>query len=372
VRFSSDRPKCRSGSRLKFQDIQHRSARRGAASRLRRDDVDRHRKNSCSQGASLLLAAAWNENNAEDKRVLEQVAGRLYAEIHTLAVRWRAVPDPPLRRVGAIWEFISPQDAWTLLHSALTSSRVDAFESVIVEVLGESNPALDLPAEERFMAPLEGKSGKYSEQLRGGLAEILALSAGLASENLLTDDYNFIGRARRIVSRLLPGGCSWKRWASIGNLLPLLAEAAPEEFLDAVAQDLKSDIPESVELMRHEHGDAITGGVYHAGLLWALETLEWTTKYAARVAELLGKLAALDPGGRWANRPSASLRNLFFSWRPQTMATLDELLAILGRLAKKQPEVAWKIKSAEHLNNLLHHRLGFTCGSKHHRAQHGP
>ena len=221
--------------------------------------------------------------------------------------------------------------------------RVDAFESVIVEVLGESNPALDLPAEERFMAPLEGKSGKYSEQLRGGLAEILALSAGLASENLLTDDYNFIGRARRIVSRLLPGGCSWKRWASIGNLLPLLAEAAPEEFLDAVAQDLKSDNPESVELMRQEHGDAITGGVYHAGLLWALETLEWTTKYAARVAELLGKLAALDPGGRWANRPSASLRNLFFSWRPQTMATLDELLAILGRLAKKQPEVAWKL-----------------------------
>jgi hypothetical protein len=289
------------------------------------------------------LAAAWDEKNAEDRRILEQLGRRPYAEIEELAVRWRAAADPPLRRVGRLWEFISPQDAWTLLQSALTTSRVDTFESVVVEVLSESNPALDLPAEKRVMAPLLGARHKYSDALRGGLAEILALSAGLASENPGTDDYYFIRRGRRIVSQLLPANCSWKRWASIGSLLPLLAEAAPEEFLNAVAQDLRSGNPELAELMRQEHGDVINGAVYHAGLLWGLEALAWTTKYTAAVAELLGKLAALDPDGKWVNRPSASLRNLFFSWRPQTMATLDELLAILGRLAKKQPEVAWKL-----------------------------
>ena len=293
--------------------------------------------------APLLLAGAWDESNAEDRRVLEQVVGRPYADIEAVAVRWRPAADPPLRLVGAIWEFVSPQDAWTLLYSALTSSRVDAFESAIVEVLGESNPAFDLPANERLIASIQGKHHKYSDQLRRGLAEILALSAGLASESLVTDDYNFIGRARRIVYRLLPTGCSWKRWASLGGLLPLLAEAAPEEFLDAVARDLKSPNPELIELMRQENGDAITGAVYHSGLLWALETLEWTTKYTARVADLFAKLAALDPGGRWINRPSASLRNLFFSWRPQTMATHDKLLIILSRLTKKHPDVAWKL-----------------------------
>jgi len=293
--------------------------------------------------ASLLLAAAWNQNNAGDRRVLEEVAGRPYADIEALAVRWRSEADPPLRRVVAIWEFVSPEDAWSLLHSALTSSRVEAFESAIVEVLGESNPALDLPAKERFMASILGRHHEYSEELRRGLAEILTLSAGLASENLITDDFNFIDRARRIVSRLLPAGCSWKRWASLGDLLPLLAEAAPEEFLEAVVRDLKSPASELVDLMRQENGDAITGTVYHAGLLWALEALGWTTKYTARVADLLAKLAALDPGGKWLNRPSASLRNLFFSWRPQTMATLDELLVIFRRLTKARPDVAWKL-----------------------------
>jgi hypothetical protein len=185
---------------------------------------------------------------------------------------------------------------WILLHKALTRSRIDAFELVIVEVLSESDPALDLPAEKRIMAPLLGNCHRYSDALRGGLAQILALSAGMASENPGMDDYDFIRRGRRIVARLLPAGCSWKRWASIGSLLPLLAEAAPEEFLGAIAQDLESGNPELVELMRQEHGDMINGAVYHAGLLWGLETLEWSTKYTAggrvtRKAHRLGSVS---------------------------------------------------------------------------------
>ena len=193
------------------------------------------------------------------------------------------------------------------------------------------------------MASAQGTRPKYSDSLRRGLAEILALSAGLASESVIVDEHDFIGRARRIVSRLLAPGSDWKRWASVGALLPLLAEAAPEQFLNAVAQDLKSPNPALVELMREERGDAITGAVYHSGLLWALEALAWSTKYTATVADLLAKLAALDPGGKWANRPKESLRNLFFSWRPQTMATIDQLLAILRRLTEKHPETTWEL-----------------------------
>jgi hypothetical protein len=320
------------------------------------EDAETWKALATSKQSLILIAGPGLETTPD----LLAEATRQHADIEALAVRWRSEADPPLRRVAAVWEFVSPQDAWTLLHSALTSSRADAFESAIVEVLGENNPALDLPAKERFLRSIQGRHHKYSEQLRRGLAEILALSAGLASENLVTDDYNFINRARRIVSRLLAAGCSWKRWASLGDLLPLLAEAAPEEFLNAVDQDLKSPTAELVELMRQENGDAITGAVYHAGLLWALETLAWTTKYTARVADLLAKLAALDPGGRWINRPSASLRNLFFSWRPQTKATLDELLVILKRLTKTRPDVAWKLL----LDLLPEHQSAITDSHK--------
>ena len=126
----------------------------------------------------MLLAAAWNQNNADDCKVVEKLTGKPYSEVEKLAVRLLLVVDPPLRRVLMTWEFVSPLDAWTLVHSTLTSSSVDAFESVIVDVLGENDPALDLPAEKRFLAAVQGKCLKFSDALRRGLAEVLALSAG--------------------------------------------------------------------------------------------------------------------------------------------------------------------------------------------------
>jgi len=122
------------------------------------------------QLAALLLAAACNGGNAEDCLMVGRLAGQSYADVDALAARWRSVPDPPIRRVLTTWEFVSPLDAWSLLHSVLTNAQVDAFESVIVEVLSENDSALDLPAKERFMGAMQGKRLKYSDALRRGLA----------------------------------------------------------------------------------------------------------------------------------------------------------------------------------------------------------
>jgi hypothetical protein len=56
----------------------------------------------------------------------------------------------------------------------------------------------------------------------------------------------------------------------------------------------------------------------------------------------LARLAQLDPGGRWANRPDRSLNQIFLPWRPQTTATPDERLAVIDRLRRRAaPQVAW-------------------------------
>jgi hypothetical protein len=293
----------------------------------------------------LLLLAAWDQNQKvwDDCRVIEKLAGRAYSEVEAFITSLLREEDPPLRRAANIWEFLSLLDAWTLLQGAITSSQADLFETIIGEVLGEDLPALELAPELRFMAVSKTDRFKFSGVLRRGLAEILSLSSGLASERLVTDHNDFNTRARRTVLRLLPNGCTWKRWASIGDLLPLLAQAAPDEFLKIVREDLNASNPALLELMRQERGDTITGGPYHTGLLWALEALAWSTKFTVAVADLLARLAELDPGGKWGNRPMASLGRLFLSWRPQTMASFDQLLGILRQLSSKRPKVCWKL-----------------------------
>jgi hypothetical protein len=122
----------------------------------------------------------------------------------------------------------------------------------------------------------------------------------------------------------------------------LLAEAAPKEFLDAVASALGAD-PCPFDAVFAQERSGITGRNYLTGLLWALETLAWDPEYLTRVVVLLGELAARDPGGNWGNRPANSLCTILLPWFPQTVATVARRQAAVSTLLKEFPDVAWKL-----------------------------
>jgi hypothetical protein len=137
------------------------------------------------------------------------------------------------------------------------------------------------------------------------------------------------------------------QWASLNHLLPLLAEAAPREFLDAVEHALNSE-PRPFDTLFAQEGSGITGGNYITGLLWALETLAWDAEYLTRVVIILGDLAAQDPDGNWVNRPLNSLTEMLLPWLPQTCAPLPKRRVAVETLLQEHREVAWKL-----LLNLL-------------------
>jgi len=126
------------------------------------------------------------------------------------------------------------------------------------------------------------------------------------------------------------------------SLLPVLAEAAPDEFLNAVENALQQISCPFDELFSQE-GNGITGTNYLTGLLWALETLAWDEKFLVRVCVILGELATHDPGGNWANRPTNSLTTILLPWLPQTTAPIDKRKVALQTLQNEVPAVAWKL-----------------------------
>jgi hypothetical protein len=262
--------------------------------------------------APLLLAAAWEDARPDDQRVVSELAEKTYSEVQALMTKWRSEQDAPVRLVLGTWEFLSPVDAWEALHLFLTTTQIDRFSRLAVEVLSEDNPALELPLEERPMASLKGKVCRFSSALRRGIAEILALGAAREEESCIGTELAFAARASLVVRNVLPPGCGWQRWASLGELLPLLMEAAPDIVLEAIEKDIGSASPQLAELMKQETPGAITGGNYHSGMLWAQETAAWPKERLKRVSLCLARLAKLDPGGTWLNRPLASLTSLFF------------------------------------------------------------
>ena len=247
--------------------------------------------------------------------------------------------DSPLRKVGAAWKVASPRDAWFLLAPYLSPSDIEKFDGVIVDVLGAADPRYSMDPKERWYAPINGIMPEYSEFLRHGLGEILIMLALFGDRAQTVPDAN--RRADYMVHRLLHGA-DGERWWSLSRDFQLLAEAAPGTFLDAVQRSLDQNHPPITALFGNDD-NPLFGAEHLSDLLWALESLAWAPEYLGRVSGILAGLDAIDPGGRYGNRPANSLRQIFILWLPQTHANLDQRLRVLDRLRKSHPNQAWKL-----------------------------
>jgi hypothetical protein len=294
-----------------------------------------------------MLAGGWNESQEGDREILAALAGRPYEQVTSELTRWLNQSDPPIRLVGTTWLLVDKEDAWRLLSRFLTAEDLRRLEEAAVQVIGAIDPALDLPVEERWRANILGRSRSYSDLLREGLADTLALLGARSAQLPLAGGRSGQSYADRIVDGLLARAnvdMVGHLWASLSDVLPLLAEAAPDTFLESADEGLSTDRPILLNLFTDAGPQsAFFSGSPHTGLLWALENLAWAADYLGPVALLLARLAGLDPGGRLANRPINSLREIFLPWHPQTTAPLDRRLTVLDVLREQEPETAWTL-----------------------------
>ncbi|MHB1666478.1 hypothetical protein [Thiomonas sp.] len=148
-------------------------------------------------------------------------------------------------------------------------------------------------------------------------------------------------RADRSVRKLLQKASS-ALWWSLSCDFRNLAEAAPEAFLEALEVGLEGDDPAITSLFRSDEG-LMHPTEYLSNLLWAIEMLARSPTYLPQAASILARLDELDPGGKWGNRPFASLRRVFVTWFPQTFATPVQRLKVVDRVLREHPQVGWKL-----------------------------
>lgn len=294
-----------------------------------------------SELAVAELLGAWNENFEADKTVVEILSKNAYREwigkIREVALR----PGTPLIQRNGIWKVVARYEGWYALGPRLFDDHLDMIKEVAVSVLRERDPQFDLSPDERYAASIHGKVLNHSNSLRNGLADSLAL-LGSHPKALTSCSFNKAEVTAFLAVREILADADWVLWASLNDLLPLLAEAAPGEFLGAVENALNSD-PCPFDMIFAQEGSGFMGRNYMTGLLWGLETLAWDAEYLTRVVIILGELAARDPGGNWANRPADSLSTILLPWLPQTCAPIQKKKAAVLTLFNELPNVAWKL-----------------------------
>ena len=293
--------------------------------------------------AQANFAGRWNAKSPGDIEAMDKLLKKEYEvwieEVISDALR----SDSPLTQIDEKWRFIPRGEAWNVLGSRITDKDLDRLRETSLMVLGERDPKFDLPKEDRYAASIHGKMLKYSLHIRNGLAETLALVGSRPDALSECSQHKIEGTVIQVVRGLLDG-VNWERWASLDSLMPMLAEAAPDEFLDSIEAALRDISCSPFHAVFAQEGGGIWGGEsYMCGLLRALETLAWSKDYLSRVSVILADIASIDPGGSYANRPANTLTDIFLPWHFQTTASLENRKAAIKAILEEQPEVGWTL-----------------------------
>jgi hypothetical protein len=303
------------------------------------------------------FVGAWNEKNKNDIAVLAELLGSDYGTWVQKAREMLHYSDSPLSLKNGQWKISSDRvELWKSLGSRIFDQNLDTFKLLVVTVLTERDPSFELPVENRYAASIHGKVLIHSPALRKGLAEGLAILGSNPGEYANCSQDKAEATAVLAIREMFTNA-DWVLWGSLNSLLPTLAEAAPNEFLNAVESTLRLS-PCPFDQLFAQEGNGIAGGNYLTGLLWALEGLAWDEKYLVRVCVVLGELASHDPGGQWANRPANSLTTILLPWYPQTLASIEKRKVAVQTLCKEWPEIGWEL-----ITNLLPNQHQISSGS---------
>jgi hypothetical protein len=319
--------------------------------------IDWNKAHFAAELAIVNLLGSWDEKNTKDKVIAGQLASRDFTEWIATIREILQQPHSPLNLKNGQWTVTRRLEMWKTLGQRLFDDHLDRLNECAIDVLTERDPQFELPPDERYAASIHGKVLIYSNILRKGLAESLAL-LGSHPKALNNCSLNKAEATAVIAVRKILCGADWILWGSIDNLLPMLAEAAPGEFLNAV-DDALQQMPCPFDNLFSQEGNGITGRNYMTGLLWALETLAWDEIYISTVTVILGELASHDPGGQWVNRPANSLKTIFLPWLPQTIASFEKRKSAIRTLQKEIPEIAWNL-----LLHLLPSQHQMSSGSR--------
>jgi addiction module HigA family antidote len=290
----------------------------------------------------MTLIGAWHAKSKADCEVLSVLADRPYSEIDASLARLLQFDDCPVWSAGHHRGVASKIDTLFAINRYVTEKDLNEFFLLAEYVLSESDPALELPKDQRWAAGLYGKVRDHSGALREGICETLVILS-VHGNNLFRDRLGMDVEARvSLLIRRLLTPLTLEKLLSHDRDLPRYAEAAPDEFLKLLEADLKQPEPVVLGLLEPA-GSGFFGGCPRTGLLWALECLAWKPQNLTRVCAILAQLSRTKIDDNWANKPIASLQAIFRSWMPQTSASLEERAKTLESLTKRFPDIGWQI-----------------------------
>lgn len=283
---------------------------------------------------TVIIFGEWDENNKNDKDVLSNFIGKSYE-------KWILILRTLLKDKNCILKY--KDNKWKIKDKYNTIKKyapeffkdeIESFKIAAINILSERNPKFDLDNDKRSMHNIYNKNTRYSNILRKSIAESLAIIT--ANYKKFKNCKNDAGNLSLLVVRDVLKNNNWEIWASIGELLPFLAEAAPEEFLTQLDDKLKNNF-EMIKKLFSEKEYYVTTYNYSTGLYWALELIAWESRNLIESCMLLAKISKID------KEAINHIANIILPWYPQTKAPIENRIIVVKNILKENPNEGWEL-----------------------------
>ena len=187
---------------------------------------------------NIILIGSWNENNTNDIKFVSDITKLEYEEIMGEIIKLKLDNDSLFSCKNGVWTLKNKKDLWIRVKDAFLKKEIKSFIEATGRILEERDPALDLPDNQRCFAPALRKNKKYSNNIRKGIVEGLALLANTdVFANCEACEVRLL--CQHQIKHLLDN-TAWTRWASLNQLINTIAEVSPNTFLTSLYNTLNN------------------------------------------------------------------------------------------------------------------------------------
>lgn len=306
---------------------------------------------------SPILAAAglfgiWDAGSVADRGVVLRLTGQQCDEdVEKAWTELLSLDETPVWMDGGRRGVNSRLDTWQrFTEGKITPQTLDRYFVAVRQALSEAPLSM---LGKRLLLPDEYQAlrdSQVSGELLRGLAQGLVLLAEFGDRL----DPRLVGspvsnRVEQVVFEALKD-LTVERLRALHTVMPYLAEAAPEAFMEAMEADLNQPGSAQRALLNFPSDDGESERQllfdtdtleYRSSLMWAYETLAWFPEYAKRAIDLLAQLADTNVFDHHGGQPRQSLAELLKPWHCGSVLDSDRHCAVLRKLAKNHPEWAF-------------------------------
>lgn len=285
------------------------------------------------------ILGMWNEECEGDKKVLEKLTGQNYTIYKQFLNGILHEEDSPFVKVGAEWLLKSPYDVMSLAMPYICDSGlIEILKGICKAITDDVDTTLK---DDWYKKTYHRFNLKYSYSIRRGILRTLILLSVFSDKEELVNDVNYT------ISQLTRPNVDWWLTACHSDILSLMAEAAPYNFLKVIENDLHSDNSIIRTIFKNDfaHKSLFGNSVHYISILQALEVTAWLPNCLPIASEILLSLCNLGAKEGHVNSPFTSLKEIFNILFPHTFATTNKRVSVLKNLFYKNQHIAFKLCS---------------------------